>query len=60
MLLVAFFFKDILLEIGLIEEMRTTGGNKEVRKIFLPNSLYSRKYYLLRLTPYQFATSQQA
>ena len=40
--------------------MSTTWGNKKVPQILLPNFVYSRKYYLLRLTPYQFATSQQA
>ena len=30
---------EMLLEIGFIEEMRTTGGNEEVPKIFLPNLL---------------------
>ena len=53
-------FKEILLKIGFIEEMRTTSGNKEVLQIFLPNFPYSRKYNLLRLTPYQFVTSHQA
>ena len=49
--------KELLLKIGFIKEMKTTLGNYEVPLIFLPNSPYSRKYYLLRLTQYQFATS---
>ena len=47
------------LEIGFIEEMRTTWSDKEVPQIFFPKSLYSRKYHLLRFTPYELATSQQ-
>ena len=43
--------KEILLEIGFIEEMRTTWGNNEVPQVFLPNSLYSREYYFLRFDP---------
>ena len=41
----------MLLEIGFIEDMRTTLGNKEVPQTFFHNSFYSRKYNLIRLTP---------
>ena len=44
-------FKEILPEIGFIEEMRTTSGNKEVLQTFFHNS---RKYNLIRLTPYHW------
>ena len=53
-------FKDILLEIGFVEEMRTTYDNEEVPQIFLRKPLSSRKYNLLRLTPYKFVTSHKA
>ena len=45
---------QILLEIAFIEEMRTTWGNKEVPQTFFYNSPYSRKYELIRLTPYHW------
>ena len=35
--------KEILLEIGFIEEIRTTSGNKEVPQILIHVSLYTRK-----------------
>ena len=41
------FFKEILLEIGFIEEMRTIWGNKEVPQTFFHNFLYLRKYDLI-------------
>ena len=40
--------------------MRTTKGNKEVPQIFLPNFPYLQKYNLIRLTPWQLVTLQQA
>ena len=43
--------KDTLLEIGFIEELRTTSGNKEVSQTCFHNSLYSQNYDLIRLTP---------
>ena len=46
------FVKEILLEIGFIEEMRTIWGNKEVPQTFFHNFLYLRKYNLICLTPY--------
>ena len=54
------FLKEILLKIGFIKEMGTTGGNKEVPQIFLPDSPYMQKYNLIHLTSYQFVTAQQA
>ena len=45
------FVKEILLEIGFIEEMRTIRGNKEVPQTFFHNFFYFRKYDLIRLTP---------
>ena len=39
-------FKEIMLEIDVIEELRTTSGNKEVLQTFFHNFLYSRKYDL--------------
>ena len=59
--------KEILLEIGIIEEMKTTyGPDKEVPHIFFHNSPFSRKYNLISLTPYignsafhNFVTSQK-
>ena len=53
LILVQVFFVIVKrFEIGYIEEMRTTSGNKEVPQIFstIPNSFYSRKYVLIRLT----------
>ena len=44
----------ILLEIGFIEEMRTTRGNKEVPQTFFHISHSSRKIILIRLTPYHW------
>ena len=49
-----------MLEIGFIEEMRTTWDNKELPQTFFHSSLYSRKYDFIRLTPYHFVTSQKA
>ena len=46
---VAMKLKEMMLEIGFIEERRTTWGNKEVPKIFFYNFLYSRK---LRFNPF--------
>ena len=43
--------KEVLLEIGFIEEIRTTCGNKEMPQTFFHNCSYSRKYVLIRLTP---------
>ena len=43
--------KEILLEIGFVEEMRSTWGNKEVPQTFSPNTPYSRKYVLICCTP---------
>ena len=37
-------FKEIQLDIGFIEERRTTWGNKEVPQTFFYYSPYSRKY----------------
>ena len=42
--------KEILLEIGFVEEMRTTWGNEEVPQTFSHNFPYSRKYLLIHLT----------
>ena len=51
------FVEEILLEIGcFIEEIRTTWGDKEVPQTFFHNSLYLRKYDLIRLTPYHWQT----
>ena len=46
------YCQEILFEIGFIEEMRTTCGNKEAAQIFftIPNSSYSQKYVSIRLT----------
>ena len=52
--------KEILLEIRFIEEMRTTCSNKKASQTIFPDFPYSRKYNLIRLTPYQIVTSQQA
>ena len=59
--------REILLEIGFNDEMRTTQGNKEMRQTFFHNSLYSLKYDLicrLRTTGNpafrNFVTSQKA
>ena len=54
------FLKEIQLEIGLIEEMRTIWENKEVPQTFFQNPLHSQKYVLHCLTPYhwQFCISQ--
>ena len=48
------FFKEILLEIGFIEEMRTIQVNTEVPHTFFYNFLDLRKCGLIRLTPYHF------
>ena len=37
-----------MLEIGFIEQMRTTWGNKKVSQTFFHNSPYSRKYNIIR------------
>ena len=50
MLQITYLIKEILLEIGFIEEIRTTWGNEEVPQNFFHNSLYSRKYDLIRMT----------
>ena len=42
------FVKEILLEMGFIEEMRTIWGDKEVPETFFHNFLYLRKYDLIR------------
>ena len=47
-------FKEILLEIGFIEEMRTTSGNEEVPQTFFHNSLYLQKYDLIHWTSYHW------
>ena len=44
--------KEVLLDIGFIEEMRTTRSKKEVPQTFFHNSLYFREYDLIRLIPY--------
>ena len=49
---VLFTIKEILLEIGFIEEMRSTKGNQEVPLIFFHNSPYSQRFGLIRFTPY--------
>ena len=46
------FVNEMLLEIGLFEEMRTIWGNKEVPQTFSHNFLYLRKCDLIHLTPY--------
>ena len=48
------FHKQIMLESGFIEEMRTTLGNKEAIQTFFHNSPYSQKYDLIRLTMYHW------
>ena len=45
------FVKKILLEIGFIEETRTTWGNKKVPQTFFQNFLYLQKNNLIHLTP---------
>ena len=52
---------------GFIKEIRTAWGNTEVPQTFFNNFPYSRKYVLIRLTPYHlqptfhnFVTSQKA
>ena len=47
-------FKELFLEIGCIQEMRTTWGNIQVPQIFFHDSPYSRKYDLIRVTPYHW------
>ena len=39
-----FIFKEILLNIGFIENMRITRGNKEVPQTFFHSFIYLRKY----------------
>ena len=46
--------KKILLEISFTEETRTRRGNKDVPQTFFHNSSCSRKYVLIRLTPYHW------
>ena len=46
--------KEILLEIAFSEEMRASWGNKVVPQTFFHNSFYSRKYDLIRLTPFHW------
>ena len=46
--------KEILLKIGVIEEMKTTCGNKKVPQTFFHYSLYSQKYHLIRLIPHHW------
>ena len=46
------FVKEILLEIGFIQEMRTTWGNKEAPQTFSHNFISLQKHNLIRLTPY--------
>ena len=46
--------KEVLLEIGFIEEMRTIWSNKEVPQTFFHNSLYFRESDLTRLIPYHW------
>ena len=48
------YVKEILLEIGFIEEMRTIQVNTEVPHTFFYNFLDLRKCGLIRLTPYHF------
>ena len=43
-----------LLEISFNGEMRYTRGNEEMRLTLFHNSPYSRKYVLIRLTPYHW------
>ena len=43
--------KEIVLEIGFIEEMRITWGNTKVPKTLFHYSSYSLKSDLIRLTP---------
>ena len=43
-----------MFEIGFIEEMRTTWGNKEVPQTFFHNFHNSQKYDLICLTPYHW------
>ena len=49
-----FIFEEILLEIGFIEEMRTTCGNEEVPQTFFLYTPCLRKYTLIRLTSYHW------
>ena len=44
------FLKEMLLKIGVIEELRTSGGDKEVPQTFFHNLLYSQKCSLFHLT----------
>ena len=46
------YCQEIQFEIGYIEEMKTTCGNKEVPQTFstTPNSSYLRRYVLIRST----------
>ena len=53
-LFIALRFKEILLKIGFIEELRTTRGNKELPQTFFHYSPYSQKYVLIRLTLYHW------
>ena len=47
-------YKEILHEIGFMEEMRNTEGNKEVPQTIFHNYPYLQKYVLIRLTPYHW------
>ena len=42
--------KEILFEIGFIDEVRTTSGNKEVPQTFFHHSPHLRKCILIRFT----------
>ena len=44
LMMVVSIAREILLEIGFIEEMRTTGDNKEVSQTFFHISPYLQKY----------------
>ena len=46
--------KEILLEIGIIEEMETTLGDKEMPQTFFHNFPYSQKYDLICLTSHHW------
>ena len=48
------FIKEILLEIGFIDKMRTTWGNKEAPHTFFHNFLCLRKYDLIGLIRYHW------
>ena len=46
--------KEILLEIGFVEELRITWGNKELPQTFFHNTVYLQIYDLIHLTPYHW------